>query len=52
MAVIVATLAAWLVSRALPGNGLLILRVVLDLGVWVVVFYLTRSFLSHLRPGE
>jgi hypothetical protein len=52
MAVIVASLAAWLVNQALPGKGLFLLRALLNILVWVGVFYVTRRFLSDLRPGS
>jgi hypothetical protein len=52
MAIIVASLAAWLVNQAFADKGLMLLRVLLDLVVWFGVFYLTRRFLSTLRPRQ
>ena len=52
MAIIVASLAAWLVDHAFADKGLLLLRVLLDLVVSVGAFYLTRRFLASLRPGK
>jgi len=52
MAIVVASLAAWLVNQAFADKGFLLLRVLLDLVVWFGVFYLTRRFLSTLRPSQ
>lgn len=52
MALVIATLVAWLVRDALPTVGGLPLPTLIAMCVWIAVFPVAKRWLHDLRPGD
>jgi len=51
LAMMIASLGAWLVRDALPTTGGLPLTTLIGFCVWIVIFPIAKRYLTDIRPG-
>lgn len=52
LAMMIASLGAWLVQDALPTTGGLPLPTLIGFCVWIVIFPIAKRYLNEIRPGS
>ncbi|MGH0030658.1 MAG: hypothetical protein ACQGVC_12765 [Myxococcota bacterium] len=52
MALMIATMIAWLVKDALPNTGDVPFPTLIAMCVWIAVFPVAKRVLVDIRPGE
>lgn len=50
MALLVATLVAWMVRDALPSTGAVPITTMLAFCVWIVIFPIAKRWFTEIRP--